>query len=551
MAAAGHPGEDANLFDTVKAISMDFCRDLGIAIPVGKDSLSMRTQWHDEGHELQVVAPVSLIISAFAPVTDVRNHLTPELKRIQESSRLLLLDLGEGKERLGGSVLAQVYKLTGGFAPDIELPVNLKIFFEGVQCLLAQNLVLAYHDRSDGGLLATVTEMMFAGHLGASLRFSGSAEKIIRDLFNEELGVVIQVAESKLGVVKELLEQQKMHWVDIGAVAPDEQFTVYNDDEIVYRAGRTQLQRIWSETSYQIQALRDNPVTALEEFDQILDEEDPGMKVALSFELETTNLKKVGTKKPKIAILREQGVNSQYEMAAAFIRAGFEAVDVHMSDLINQVDSLQHYQGIVACGGFSYGDVLGAGGGWAKSILYNPQLRDQFAEFFLREDSFSLGVCNGCQMLSHLKELIPGAEHWPQFKTNKSEQFEARFSLVEIMESPSIFLTDMQGSRIPIATSHGEGRAVFASEHSQQAAQGEIAIRYIDNRGNVAERYPANPNGSIDGVCGLTTPDGRSTIIMPHPERVARTIQNSWHPEQWGENGPWFRMFQNARRYLD
>ncbi len=551
MAAAGHPGEDAKLFDTVKAISVDFCRDLGIAIPVGKDSLSMRTQWYDKGSDYQVVAPVSLIISAFAPVTDVRNHFTPELKRINEPSRLLLLDLGEGKERLGGSVLAQVYNLTGGYAPDIELPMNLKIFFEGVQLLLAQNLVLAYHDRSDGGLLATVTEMMFAGHLGASLKLSGSAEKIIRDLFNEELGAVIQIAESKLDAVKAVLEQQKMHWTDIGEVAPDEQFTVYNDDEIMYRSGRTQLQRIWSETSYQIQSLRDNPVTALEEYDRILDVDDPGMNVSLSFELETKIHQKVTGLKPKVAILREQGVNSQYEMAAAFISAGFEAVDVHMSDLIDQQDSLQHYQGVVACGGFSYGDVLGAGGGWAKSILFNTQLRDQFAEFFMRQDSFTLGVCNGCQMLSNLKELIPGAEHWPQFKTNKSEQFEARFSLVEIMNNPSIFLTGMHGSRLPIATSHGEGRAIFTSEHHHDAAQHEIALRYIDNRGNVAERYPANPNGSINGICGLTTPDGRATIIMPHPERVARTVQNSWHPEEWGENGPWFRMFQNARRYLD
>ena len=551
MAAAGHPGEDAKLFDTVKAISVDFCRDLGIAIPVGKDSLSMRTQWHDKGSDYQVVAPVSLIISAFAPVTDVRNHFTPELKRINEPSRLLLLDLGEGKERLGGSVLAQVYNLTGGYAPDIELPMNLKIFFEGVQLLLAQNLVLAYHDRSDGGLLATVTEMMFASHLGASLKLSGSAEKIIRDLFNEELGAVIQVAESKLDAVKVVLEQQKMHWIDIGEVAPDEQFTVYNDDEIMYRSGRTQLQRIWSETSYQIQSLRDNPVTALEEYDRILDVDDPGMNVSLSFELETKIHRKVTGLKPKVAILREQGVNSQYEMAAAFISAGFEAVDVHMSDLIDQQDSLQHYQGVVACGGFSYGDVLGAGGGWAKSILFNTQLRDQFAEFFMRQDSFTLGVCNGCQMLSNLKELIPGADHWPQFKTNKSEQFEARFSLVEIMNNPSIFLTGMHGSRLPIATSHGEGRAIFTSEHHHDAAQHEIALRYIDNRGNIAERYPANPNGSINGICGLTTPDGRATIIMPHPERVARTVQNSWHPEEWGENGPWFRMFQNARRYLD
>jgi len=552
MAAAGHPGEDAKLFDTVKAISVDLCRDLGIAIPVGKDSLSMQTRWQEDGNEYRVVAPVSLIISAFAPVNAVRNHFTPDLKRIDEPSRLLLLDLGQGKERLGGSVLAQVYNLAGGFAPDIDVPASLKSFFDVIQVLLKRNLVLAYHDRSDGGLLTTISEMMFAGHLGASLRLSGSAEKVIRYLFNEELGGVIQVAESQIAAVKDVLESQQMHWVDIGEVSADEQLTVYNDDEIIYRSGRVQLQRIWSETSYHIQSLRDNPDTALEEYDRILDAEDPGMKASLSFDLPDAKTPfTIATTRPKVAILREQGVNSQYEMAAVFMRAGFEAVDVHMSDLLNRQDSLEHYQGLVACGGFSYGDVLGAGGGWAKSILYSSLLRDQFAAFFARQDSFSLGVCNGCQMLSHLQELIPGGQHWPQFKTNKSEQFEARFSLVKIMPSPSIFLTDMAGSHIPIATSHGEGRAVFASEHMQQRAQAEVALRYIDNYGNIAQRYPDNPNGSTEGICGLTTPDGRATIIMPHPERVARTIQNSWHPDHWGDNGPWFRMFQNARRYLD
>lgn len=552
MAAAGHPGEDANLFDTVKAISVDLCRDLGIAIPVGKDSLSMQTRWQEGDDEFQVVAPVSLIISAFAPVNSVRNHFTPDLKQVDEPSRLLLLDLGQGKERLGGSVLAQVYNLPGGFAPDIDVSASLKTFFDVVQILLEENLVLAYHDRSDGGLLVTVSEMMFAGHLGASLRLSGSAEKIIRYLFNEELGAVIQVAESQLSNVKNVLESKQMHWVDIGEVSADEQLTLSNDDEIIYRSGRIQLQRVWSETSHRIQSLRDNPDTALEEYDRILDAEDPGMNPVLSFELSDLDTPFIiGGKKPRVAILREQGVNSQHEMAAVFMRAGFEAVDVHMNDLINQEDDLENYQGIVACGGFSYGDVLGAGGGWAKSILYSSLLRDQFATFFARQDSFSLGVCNGCQMLSHLQELIPGAQYWPQFKTNLSEQFEARFSLVEIMPSASIFLNDMAGSQLPIATSHGEGRAVFTNDQTKQQAQSEVVLRYIDNYGNIAHRYPDNPNGSTEGICGLTTPDGRATIIMPHPERVSRTTQNSWHPNHWGDNGPWFHMFQNARRYLD
>tara|TARA_B100000959_G_scaffold103640_2_gene109289 strand:+ start:6182 stop:10105 length:3924 start_codon:yes stop_codon:yes gene_type:complete len=552
MAAAGHPGEDANLFDTVKAISSDLCKDLGVAIPVGKDSLSMRTSWQEEDKEYQVVAPVSLIVSAFAPVTDVRNHLTPDLKRINGRSRLLLIDLGQGTERLGGSVLAQVYNLNGGYAPDIDTPLRLKAFFEVIQALLKEKLLLAYHDRSDGGLLATITEMMFGGHLGASLKLSGSAEKIIRYLFNEELGGVVQVAQSQLPKVKELLEDKEMHWVDLGEVEPDEQLTLHEDDEVIFRANRVQLQRAWSETSYRIQSQRDNPITAKEEYDRILDQEDPGMSVKLSFDLDSTDsVALVGGQKPKIAILREQGVNSQYEMAAAFMRAGFESVDVHMSDLFSGADTLDNYHGMVACGGFSYGDVLGAGGGWAKSILYNSSLRDQFSAFFARDDSFSLGICNGCQMLSHLKELIPGAECWPHFKRNKSEQFEARFGLVKVADTNSIFLTDMTGSRLPIATSHGEGRAVFDSEELQQQAQDCIAVRYVDNYGNTAESYPANPNGSIDGICGLTSLDGRATIIMPHPERVARTTQNSWHPDEWGEEGPWFHMFKNARRYLD
>ncbi len=549
MAAAGHPGEDANLFDTVKAVGSELCRDLGIAIPVGKDSLSMRARWEDENGDHQVVAPVSLIVSAFAPVTDIRRHLTPQLRVIEEPSCLLLIDPGEGANRLGGSCLAQVFDRHGGDTPDLDHPQQLVHFFDAIQLLSEKNLLLAYHDRSDGGLLATVTEMMFAGRLGASLQLPGSAHDVLAQLFSEELGAVVQVAQSRLAEVHAVLEECNAGWLDIGMVEPDNQLTIYNDDEVVLRLDRTRLHRAWSETTWRMQSLRDNPETALEEFDAILDKDDPGLNVVLTFDPdEIVEAPVIGGNKPRIAVLREQGVNSQYEMAAAFMRAGFDAVDVHMSDLINARDSLSGYQGIVACGGFSFGDVLGAGGGWAKSILFQSILRDEFAAFFARKDSFSLGVCNGCQMLSHLKEMIPGADHWPRFLRNKSEQFEARLNLVEIVESPSIFLSGMSGSRIQIATSHGEGRAEFTGDDARQ--QATIALRYVDNYGQVATRYPANPNGSVEGICGLASEDGRVTIMMPHPERVARTTQNSWHPEDWTDHGPWMRMFFNARASL-
>ena len=436
MAAAGHPGEDARLFDTVKAVGAELCRDLGIAIPVGKDSLSMRARWTDEGGERQVVAPVSLIVSAFAPVTDIRRHLTPQLRHIDERSQLLLLDIGEGANRLGGSCLAQAFQRHGGVTPDLDFPQRLKSFFSAIQSLNKRGLILAYHDRADGGLLATVAEMMFAGRIGASLKLAGSAHDMLAQLFSEELGGVIQVANSKLAEAHAVLEENSTGWVDIGAVEPDDQLSIYNDDELVLRLDRTSLQRVWSETSYRLQSLRDNPQTAKEEFDRLLDTEDPGLHVKLSFDpAEDIVAPLVGGLQPRVAILREQGVNSQMEMAAAFMRAGFTTVDVHMNDLINGEDSLGNYQGIAACGGFSFGDVLGAGGGWAKSILYQSVLRDEFEAFFERGDSFALGVCNGCQMLSHLRELIPGAADWPAFRRNKSEQFEARLSLVEVVDS--------------------------------------------------------------------------------------------------------------------
>jgi phosphoribosylformylglycinamidine synthase len=548
MAAAGHPGEDAKLFDTVKAVGDELCRDLGIAIPVGKDSMSLRASWNDGERDYQVVAPVSLIVSAFAPVSDVRKHLTPQLQKSDEPTYLLLLDLGQGKNRLGGSCLAQAYNRVGGETADLDNAGSLKSLFAAIQELNDRDMLLAYHDRSDGGLFATVAEMIFASRLGVSLQLEGGRRQLLEQLFAEEAGAVIQVAKNKLTQVQMVLDRTGAKATAIGRVENDAVLTVRSGEETVLRLERAQMEREWTEMSYRIQSLRDNPATALEEFDRILDNGDPGLNVELTFDPNddiTRSLR--GTAGPRVAILREQGVNSQYEMAAAFIRAGFTAVDVHMSDLLSGRDNLSNYQGLVACGGFSFGDVLGAGGGWAKSVLYHSRTRDQFAEFFARGDTFALGVCNGCQMLSHLRELIPGADSWPRFLRNKSEQFEARLSLVEVLESPSLFLQDMAGSRIPIATSHGEGRASFVTDSDRYMSSHMIAARYVDNYGNVADDYPANPNGSLDGICGLSNEDGRVTIMMPHPERVARTMQNSWHPDDWGPDGPWMRMFRNAR----
>jgi len=548
MAAAGHPGEDASLFDTVKTVANDMCRKLGIAIPVGKDSLSMRARWQEGGEEYQVVAPVSLIVSAFAPVNDATRQLTPQLRSTDEQTYLLLFDLGGGANRLGGSCLAQAFNRVGGEAPDIDDPAMLGNLFAAIQELSSRDMLLAYHDRSDGGLLATVAEMMFASRLGVSLQLGGSRESMLAQLFCEEAGAVVQVAKGKLTQVQMLLDRHGVTAQAIGRVERKPVLTIRDGDSAPLRFERKDLQRAWSEVSYRIQALRDNPATAKEEFDRILDDDDPGLHAEINFDVNNDiTLPFRGAAKPRVAILREQGVNSQYEMAAAFMRAGFSVVDVHMSDLLEGRDDLAGYQGLVACGGFSFGDVLGAGGGWAKSILYHSRTRDQFQAFFQRSDSFALGVCNGCQMLSHLRELIPGSDNWPRFLSNRSEQFEARLSLVEIVESPSLFLQGMAGSRMPIATSHGEGRAVFENDDARYAASYTVALRYVDNYGQVADEYPANPNGSRDGICGLASEDGRVTIMMPHPERVAMTRQNSWHPDSWGDDGPWMRMFRNAR----
>ncbi|MDH3847935.1 MAG: phosphoribosylformylglycinamidine synthase, partial [Gammaproteobacteria bacterium] len=444
MAAAGHAGEDASLFDTVKTVANDMCRKLGIAIPVGKDSLSMRARWQQDGEDYQVVAPVSLIVSAFAPVSDATRQLTPQLQAANEQTYLLLFDLGGGANRLGGSCLAQVFNRVGGEAPDIDDPAALGNFFAAIQELSSRGMLLAYHDRSDGGLLATVAEMMFASRLGISLQLSGSRESMLAKLFSEEAGAVVQVTKGKLTQVQMVLDRHGIAAEAVGRVESKPVLTIRDGDAAPLRFARKDLQRTWSETSYRIQALRDNPATAKEEFDRILDDDDPGLNAQLTFDANNDiTLLHRGGAKPRVAILREQGVNSQYEMAAAFMRAGFSVVDVHMSDLLEGRDDLANYQGLVACGGFSFGDVLGAGGGWAKSILYHSRTRDQFQAFFERGDSFALGVCNGCQMLSHLRELIPGSDNWPRFLRNGSEQFEARLSLVEVVESPSLFLQGM------------------------------------------------------------------------------------------------------------
>ena len=548
MAAAGRPGEDAKLFDTVAAVSA-LCRELGIAIPVGKDSLSMRTHWSGGADDLAVTAPVSLIVSAFSPVSDVRKHVTPDLKRVDDDSELLLVDLGNGANRLAGSSLAQAYGLLGGCPPDVDEGVRVARFVAAMQSLLQGDLLLAYHDRSDGGLVAAVAEMMFAGRRGASLRLEPS-DNPLAALFSEELGAVLQVSCDRRAEAARILDDNELTWRVCGAVVDDERLSVRQNGRQLLAASRMDLQLAWSETSHRIQARRDNPKTAREEYENIRDSEDPGLNCVVTFD-PAAGPAKIGGRKPSVAILREQGVNSQYEMAAAFLRAGFSATDVHMSDLLEGRDSLEAYDGLIACGGFSYGDVLGGGGGWAKSILFNSRLEDQFAAFFARGHSFALGVCNGCQMMSHLREMIPGAEHWPTFVRNRSEQFEARLSLVEIDSCPSIFLTDMDGCRLPIATSHGEGRVKYASNTAKALAEPLVALHYVDNYGRPAEKYPANPNGSEGGICGLTSADGRATIMMPHPERVVRTVQNSWHPADWADDGPWMRMFHNARQAVD
>ena len=560
MAACGHAGEDARLYDTVQAVGMELCPALGISIPVGKDSLSMKSVWQvvdadGGGAKREMISPLSLIISAFAPVSDICKTLTPELQMDQGDTDLILLDLGCGQHRLGGSALAQVYGVTGDTVPDVDDPALLKGFFTTVQALNRAGLILAYHDRSDGGLFVTLCEMAFAAHAGITIHLEtlsgGQCGKEARALFSEELGAVIQVRRDQR-------EQVLAHLADAGLAHIAHIIGHPRSDGMVYMACRHQavidehvqvLQQIWAETSYRMQALRDHPDCAKEGFDALTDRDDSGLVAKLTFDpARDICAPFINNARPRIAVLREQGVNGQVEMAAAFDRAGFNCMDVHMSDIIGGRVSLTDYKGLAACGGFSFGDVLGAGRGWANSVLFNARARDEFAAFFHRADTFALGVCNGCQMMSGLKSIIPGAEHWPHFERNRSEQFEARLLQVEVLDSPSIFFSGMVGSTMPLVVAHGEGRACF--DTAQQQADALATLRYLAPDGSPATTYPHNPNGSPDGLTGFTTSDGRFNIMMPHPERLFRTVQHSWHPAEWGEDGPWLRIFRNARIWL-
>lgn len=553
MAAAGTPGEDAALFDTVRAVAMELCPALGISIPVGKDSMSMRTTWSEGGESRSVISPVSLIVSAFAPCADIRTAWTPQLRTDAGPTALVFVDLAPNHARLGGSVLAQVMGHPGGDTPDLVDPVSIKALYRALLRLRQDGLVLAYHDRSDGGLLVALLEMAFAGHTGLDISADGlarSSSDLLAALFSEELGVVLQVRSEDVEQVISELEQSQLTACVVAVPTSDGVITVRHGGSVAFSSTRVALHRMWSETTWLMQSLRDNPQSANQEYDRILDDLDPGITPVLTFDAcaDVAAPFVVRGARPRFAILREQGVNGEVEMAAAFDRAGFEAHDVHMSDIIDGRASLRDFQGFAACGGFSYGDVLGGGEGWAKSVLYNARARDDFAAFFARPDTFALGVCNGCQMMAALKDMIPGASAWPQFLKNASEQFEARLSTIEILASPSLFFAGMAGSRIPVVVAHGEGRTVYARAADRAAVV--VAGRYVDNRGNPTVTYPLNPNGSEGGVTAVTTPDGRFTVLMPHPERVFRSAQYSWCPAWWGEDSPWMRLFRNARVFV-
>ncbi len=616
MVAAGEAGEDANLYDTVKAVGMELCPALGICIPVGKDSMSMRTSWKDSGgKEQKQVSPLSLMVTAFSSVVDVRKTATPDLK--STDSALLLLDLGQGQNRMGGSTLAQVYNQIGNATPDLDDPAKFVGFFNAVQELLAKDLILSYHDKGDGGLLATLAEMSIAGRKGmnvvldklaggmtsassATSSENGGQRSVVATsepkhaalaaLFSEELGAVIEIDKTKLAEVMTVLSKHGVSDIShlVGNTSSNQNLNITLNGESIYSESITTLNRAWSELSYHMQTKRDNPKCAQEEYDSLLDDTNGGILIKPTFDpdapfvlpsdlrsesdsesgvtqshsasdepLKTTTPHSHSLhsgNRPKVAIFREQGINGQNEMAFAFDRAGFQSIDVHMTDLLGGTVDLADFAGLVACGGFSYGDVLGAGSGWARSILYNSEVKDMFQTFFERPDSFTLGVCNGCQMISQLKDIIPGAEHWPQFIRNRSEQFEARYANVEVMESPSIFFKGMEGSLLPIPVAHGEGRADFSAtgDFEKCLTGDQITARYIDFNGEPTETYPANPNGSPAGATGFTTADGRATIMMPHPERLFRSVQMSYKPDDQftGEAGPWLKMFQNARNYV-
>ena len=553
MAACGEPGEDADLYATVRAVGAELCTALGITIPVGKDSLSMRTAWSDEDGAHSVVAPVSLIISAFAPIEDARRTLTPELD-LSQPSRLLLVDLGAGRNRLGGSCWAQVLERHGGEPADLDDPASLKSFFDAVRELKDRDLLLAYHDRSDGGVLLSLLEMAFATRCGLDIDLGGTRD-VIAACFAEELGAVLQVAAVQVETATAVLRRHGLAALttDVGKPVPGDGINVTAQRKVVFSGSRAQLHRRWSEVSYRMQSMRDNPACAREEYSRLLEPYDPGLHATLTFDpSEDVAAPYIRGARPTVAILREQGVNSQTEMGAVFTRAGFDAYDVHMTDVLSGRTPLSTFHGVVACGGFSYGDVLGAGEGWAKSILFNARARDEFAAFFARESTFTLGVCNGCQMLAALKDLIPGTDHWPRFVRNRSEQYEARLTLVRVPRSNSVLFAGMQGSVLPIVVAHGEGLAEFHS-HSGAAElfeRGQVPLQFVDHHEQPTEKYPFNPNGSPLGLAGLCSADGRVTSMMPHPERVFRTVQNSWKDRSWGEDGGWMRLFRNARVFL-
>ena len=556
MSAAGHPGEDAGLYAAVKAVGEELCPALGITIPVGKDSMSMKTRWQEGNEQREMTSPLSLVITAFARVEDVRHTVTPQLRTDKGDTALLLVDLGAGHNALGATALAQVYRQLGNTPADVRSAEQLGGFFNAMQALVSEQKLLAYHDRSDGGLLVTLAEMAFAGHCGLTADIAALGNDSLAALFNEELGAVIQVRASDREAVEKTLADFGLadctHY--LGTAETGDRFIISSGSKPVYSESRTTLRTWWAETTWQMQRLRDNPECADQEHQAKTQDLDPGLNVKLTFAPDEDVAAPYIAKgaRPKVAVLREQGVNSHVEMAAAFHRAGFDAVDVHMSDLLAGRRDLQDFHTLVACGGFSYGDVLGAGEGWAKSVLFNDRVREEFEEFFHRPQTLALGVCNGCQMMSNLKELIPGAEHWPRFVRNLSDRFEARFSLVEVTASSSMFMQGMAGSRMPIAVSHGEGHVeVRDAAHLAQIEHSNlVALRFVDNNGQATQAYPANPNGSPNGITAVTNLSGRVTVMMPHPERVFRTVSNSWHPEEWGEDSPWMRMFRNARKQL-
>ncbi|MEY4154053.1 MAG: Phosphoribosylformylglycinamidine synthase, partial [Pseudomonadota bacterium] len=587
MAACGEPGEDAALYETVKAVGLELCPSLGVSIPVGKDSLSMKTQWSHAGVAHKVTSPVSLIVSAFASLQDVRGTLTPQLNASLTDTSLILIDLGQGQSRMGGSILSQVLNQSGDRVPDLDAPENLVNLVKVINLLRSQGKILAYHDRSDGGLLSTVAEMCFAGQVGVALNLDmlitegdgisdsraeyGDAknwaqqvsarreELTLKALFNEELGVLIQIATQDRTEVMQALREHSLskHSHVVGKTRPAHSaidkgvgaLSIWRDTKEIFTAKVEDLHQVWDSVSWKICQQRDNAVCADMEHAGVGKLNNPGLHVSLSFKPEDNVAAPwLNLAKPSVAILREQGVNSHVEMAYAFNQAGFEAHDVHMTDLQTGRVSLKDFQGLVACGGFSYGDTLGAGIGWARSITFNPLLSDEFKAYFSRSDTFGLGVCNGCQMFAELADIIPGAQHWPRFTTNQSERFEARLSMVEVLPSPSLFFQDMAGSRMPIAVAHGEGFANFKFRGNAQ--QAIAAMRFVDNTGAVSENYPANPNGSPAGLTAVTTPDGRFTAMMPHPERVFRNVQMSYTPEDVSAFSPWLRMWQNARRWV-